>query len=103
MIIRVQSPNGIKRIELPETDSYDKFLSLVCEKFGIGRNDSWCLSRSHSQSERLNASLNTRLAKLGLKYSLLSLTPIYVLDTGIFSSSWITTEVVAKKLLIKTK
>uniref|UniRef100_A0A094ZF63 Nuclear protein localization protein 4-like protein n=1 Tax=Schistosoma haematobium TaxID=6185 RepID=A0A094ZF63_SCHHA len=93
MIIRVQSPNGIKRIELPETDSYDKFLSLVCEKFGIGRNDSWCLSRSHSQSERLNASLNTRLAKLGLKYSLLSLTPIYVLDTGIFSSSWITTEV----------
>ncbi|CAH8616468.1 unnamed protein product [Schistosoma haematobium] len=68
MIIRVQSPNGIKRIELPETDSYDKFLSLVCEKFGIGRNDSWCLSRSHSQSERLNASLNTRLAKLGLKH-----------------------------------
>ncbi|CAH8534021.1 unnamed protein product [Schistosoma turkestanicum] len=68
MIIRVQSPVGIKRIELLETDNYDKLLSLVCEKFAIGRNDGWCLSRSPSQSERLNCSLNTRLSKLGLRH-----------------------------------
>nr|CAH8861883.1 unnamed protein product [Trichobilharzia regenti] len=68
MIIRVQSPNGTKKIELAESESYDKFISLVCERFGINRNDGWCLSRTHSHTERLNARSNARISKLGLKH-----------------------------------
>ncbi|KAH8857880.1 Nuclear protein localization protein 4 like [Schistosoma japonicum] len=68
MIIRIQSPNGTQRIELPETETYGKLLGLVCEKFGINQNDGWCLSRSHDQSGRLNCHINTHLSKFGLKH-----------------------------------
>ncbi|CAH8600847.1 unnamed protein product [Heterobilharzia americana] len=68
MIIRVQSPNGTKRIELSESETYEKLLNLVCEQFCISRDDGWCLSRSHDQTERLSCKQNTTISKTGLKH-----------------------------------
>ncbi|VDL90770.1 unnamed protein product [Schistocephalus solidus] len=86
MIIRVQSSDGTKRIEVSETDSLSTLFDRTAKEFQLNHNDEWYLSRTRKISDAFKAKSATRIKSAQLRYYVYSM-KVDVITPSVFAET----------------
>ncbi len=68
MLIRIQSANGTKRIEVKETDSLSKLFDLTASALELDANADWHLSKSRNLNDAFRRQSRSLVKSAKLKY-----------------------------------
>ncbi|XP_039256624.2 nuclear protein localization protein 4 homolog [Styela clava] len=67
MIIRIQSKDGTKRVEVTSSETVTSFLGKVAEEFALA-NENWCLFQNRDRTNELKKGSRSKLSNKKLKH-----------------------------------